>query len=38
MHAKPVPQTDTGDQVEKTKTNEWEVLKELGKKATVTSE
>ena len=30
-----VPQTDTGDLVEKTKTNELEVLKELGKKAAV---
>jgi len=33
-----VPKTDTGSQVEKTKANEWEVLKELGKKAAVTSE
>ena len=30
-----VPQTDTGDQVEQTKTNEWLILKELGKKAAV---
>ena len=32
-----VPQTDTGGRVEKTKANECEVLKELGKKAAVTS-
>jgi hypothetical protein len=35
---KTVPQTDTGDQVEKTKANGLEVSKELGKKAAVTSE
>ena len=32
-----VPKTDTGGLVEKTKANELEVLKELGKKAAVTS-
>ena len=31
----PVPQTATGSQVEKTKANELEVPKELGKEATV---
>jgi len=35
-HNGTVPQTDTGGRVEKTKANEWEVLKELGKKAAVT--
>ena len=30
-----VPKTNTGDQVEKTKANELEVLKELGKKSAV---
>ena len=35
---KTVPQTNTGDQVEKTKANKWVFLKELGKTATVTSE
>ena len=35
-HNGSVPQTDTGGRVEKTKANEWEVLKELGKQAAVT--
>ena len=35
---KTVPKTDTGDQVEKTKANEWVFPKELGKKAAVTLE
>ena len=37
MQRETVMQTDTGSQVEKTKANEWEVPKELGKKAAVTS-
>ena len=32
-----VPETNTGGKVEKTKANEWLVLKELGKIAAVTS-
>ena len=32
-----VPQTDTGSLLEKSKANEWEILKELGKKAAVSS-
>jgi hypothetical protein len=35
---KSVPQTDTGGLLEKSKANEWEFSKELGKKAAVTSE
>ena len=38
MNVETVPQTDTGGQVENTKANEWNVLKELGKSAAVTSE
>ena len=37
MKVETVPETNTGSQVEKTKANEWPVLKELGKIAAVTS-
>jgi hypothetical protein len=37
IYIKTVPQTDTGVRVEETKANEWLLLKELGKKASVTS-
>ena len=37
MQIETVPQTDTGSQLEKSKANEWVILKELGKKAAVSS-
>ena len=33
-----VPQTDTGGLVENTKANGWDLVKELGKKAAVSSQ
>ena len=38
MIAWSVPQTDTGGLVEKTKVNGWNLVKELGKKAGVSSQ